>query len=168
MTVKYFLHQIVGLSKDVIIHPEVQFSKRKNSWNFLSYIPLLYKREAWYIKKILPLRPDILMIKDDTGRLLDKKFKIGGGNLYNKSLWFSVAKVTLQLQMSVCPSVCYQNSSASQNPIMPISHHDLSCAYQPSDLILQLLSLSACKCFKLVKTDSKWSYSRNIAVMSDH
>ena len=123
---KYFLHQIVGLSKDVIIHPEVQFSKRKNSWNFLSYISLLYKREAWYIKKILPLRPDILMIKDDTGRLLDKKFKIGGGNLYNKSLWFSVAKVTLQLQMSVCPSVPHNNTLAYQNqaylPFMPIRY----------------------------------------------
>ena len=27
---------------------------------------------------------------------------------------------------------------------MPNSHNDLTCAYQPSDLFLQLLSLSAC------------------------
>ena len=65
---KYFWHQIVGLSKEVIIHPEVKFSTRK--------IP-----EIFYLTF-----PFILMIKDDTGRLLDNKFKIGGGNFYNKSL----------------------------------------------------------------------------------
>ena len=36
---------------------------------------------------------------------------------------FSVAKATLQSQMSVCLSVCHQNPSASQN-----------CSYQPSSL----------------------------------
>ena len=63
---------------------------------------------------------------------------------------FSVAKATLQSQMSVCLLVTKTPQLLRINPIylsksclliiMPINHK----AYELSDLLLQLLSLSAC------------------------
>ena len=67
---------------------------------------------------------------------------------------FSVTKATLELQMSVCLSVCNKNPSASQNcsywpssvsTIEPINHQDhWPSSLSTSGLLLRLSSLLAC------------------------
>ena len=65
---------------------------------------------------------DIIQIKVDhlpSYPIFDKSFfdKFSLGSAPTLPTEFSVTKATLQSHMSVCPSVCHRNPSASQNPV---------------------------------------------------